>query len=206
MCAMIVARSGLSFTIGFHQETAEVGDDTVDFLCLSLPPLTHTLVFWISGACIAKCHWCGEIDREIDANAVRAQQIGNLSDLVEVFTRQHLRRSVDIVEHRTIDADRGIGACILMKQCFIEVEPLEDTLSCIATFDASVKIVPVVEHSQTKPWVLFHVVHVALCGLTTQYVVSAIEQTDVASGTYHDTVFIAIDGKTLVVCKGRVDE
>ena len=111
--AVVVARTGLSLAVGLHQEATEVGDERVDVLGLALPPLAHASVLRVCRACLAERHGCGEIDGEVDADAVGAQQVGNLPHLVQILWGQHLWRCVHVVQHRAVDADGGIGARIL---------------------------------------------------------------------------------------------
>ena len=48
MCAVVVARTRLSFRIGFYEESAKVWDGSIYLLCLLLPPLLNLLIQWVA--------------------------------------------------------------------------------------------------------------------------------------------------------------
>ena len=141
-----VLRTRLSLGIGFHEETTEIGNQSIDLLRLFLPPFHHIGIDGISRIQTANLDGGCEIDREIDADAIWAQHVGNAPHLMQVVRCQRLRLCVHIVKHRAIDAHRGTSACVHLHSCRIGI--LEDTLSCKATLHRAIGIVPVVQDAQ----------------------------------------------------------
>ena len=142
-----VHRTGLSLGIGFHEETAEVGNQFVDLVHLVLPPLDD---LGIEGICrLQTTHLDGrcEVDGEIDADAIGAQLVGYRLGLLQTLRGEGLRLGIHIVEHRTVDTDGGTGTCIHLHTGWIGIE--EDALSCKATLHGAVGIIPVVQDAQT---------------------------------------------------------
>ena len=60
-----IARTRLSFRIGFHQKTAEVGDDAVDFLNFVFPPADNFLVKRVGSAQTVESHRGCKINGEV---------------------------------------------------------------------------------------------------------------------------------------------
>ncbi len=88
--------------------------------------------------------------------------------LLNIFRSHHLWRCVHIVQHASVDAERGVGtgigdeavvktladAATLAVFAEFDFFPFEDTLSGIATFDAAIEIIPMVENAETHLWLL----------------------------------------------------
>ena len=104
MRAVIVARTGLSLTVGFDQKAAEVGNELVYFLCLTLPPLSYRTIQGVGSLGVTQSHRGGEVDAEEDLDAIGTQDIGYLLHLFQIGCGEHFRRSIDIVQHGTVDA------------------------------------------------------------------------------------------------------
>ena len=81
MGAVVVARAGLPFAVGLDQETSEVRDEFIDFLGLALPPTGHRLVQGVCRLGVAQCHGGGEVDAQVNLDAIGAQDVCNLPDL-----------------------------------------------------------------------------------------------------------------------------
>ena len=181
MRALVIARARLSLAVRLHQETTEVWNELIDFLGLLLPPLSHTLVQRVSRLGIAQRHWRSEVDRQVHLDMIRAQNVGYLLHLLQIRSRQHLGRRVDVVQYRTVNTDRGVSASVLLNELSIESYKLvvfcfpEDTLARITTLNASVEVVPMVQQAQVVHGVRLHI-HV-----TAQQGVGAIEQTSLTT-------------------------
>ena len=104
MGAMVVARSWLSLRVRLDQETSEVRDGCIDFLGFLLPPLLYLFIERVGSLGITQCHWRGEVDGEIDSDAVWSEDIGDDFHLIYIFSSHHLWRGIHIVEYATIDA------------------------------------------------------------------------------------------------------
>src|SRR5574344_242501 len=176
MRALVVARSRLSFAVGFHEESPEVGDKSVYLLRFLFPPVYYPFVLRVGRFGIAERHRCCEVDRQVYAYAVRPQNVGDDLHLAQVDGRKDAWRGVYIVQYAPVDAYRRIGACILGYQPFVEVEPFEDALPGIATLYGAVEVVPVVQQAEAAGGVIvFSVERVARCRRP-QSVVGSIEQ------------------------------
>ena len=205
MRTVVVARTGLSFTIGFYQKTAKIGNQLIDFTGLALPPARHTGVFRVCGLGITECHRGGEIDGEEDADTIRTQDVGYLLHLTQILLREHLGRCIDIIEHRTVDTDGGIGTCIVADELLVQVKPLEDAVAGIAAFDTAVEIIPMVEQTQLKEGLLCLVIDATVGSLQAQHLISTIQQSDVMAGGNHELVVASSNRKTVIVGQGGVD-
>ena len=150
MGTMIIARTRLSFAVGLDQESAKIRDELIDFLGFLLPPFHDALVQRVGSLCLFKRHWRGEVDTQVHLDIIWAQDVGNLLYLFQVFRRQHLGRSIHVVQHRAVDTYRGIGTGIFLNQLLVQVKPLEDALAGIASFNAAIGIIPVVQQAQGK--------------------------------------------------------
>ena len=147
MTATIITRAWLSFAVGFHQKASEVRDELIDLLGLMLPPLDDMPVCWVGSTRCSQCHGGGEVNAQIDLDAIGAQQVCYLAYLPQIGCGQHAWRGVDVVEYRTVDAYRSIGQRIVLDMRGIKV-PIRmptDTLTGITSFDSSVEIIPMVQ-------------------------------------------------------------
>ena len=72
MGAAEVLRTWLAFGVGFHKESAEVGDEFVNLVHLVLPPTDDLGIEGVGCLQAAYLDGRGEVDGEIDANAIGA--------------------------------------------------------------------------------------------------------------------------------------
>ena len=182
MTTLVVARARLSLAVGLDKKTTKVRDELVDLLGLLLPPLSHRLVQRVSRLGLFQCHGCGEVDRQIHLDMVRAQDVGNLLHLLEIRSCQHLGRRIDIVQHCAIDTYRGIGTSIFLNQFRVESGNLtvlclpKDALASIATLNTAVEVVPMVQQAQVVHGMCLHI------GIATQQSIGTIQQTSLTTG------------------------
>ena len=151
MCTVEVARTGLSFGIGFYQEATEVRDGAVDLFDFLLPPGDDIFVQRIGCGKPAQLHGGGKVDREIHLDAVRTEYVCQSLYLFQIFGGKDFRRSIYIVQHRCIDSDGGIGTGI----SFISVGeragqffPVPERFAGITALNAAVEVVPMVENTE----------------------------------------------------------
>ena len=85
MIAAVIFRAGLAFGIGLDQEAAEIGNECVNFVGLGFPPGDDIFVERIGRRQAAESFGRGEIRRKIQANAVRAEHVGQRGDLAKIF-------------------------------------------------------------------------------------------------------------------------
>ena len=168
MCTLVVEGTRLSLAVGFYQKTAKVGNQLVDLLGLRLPPCLDLCIQRVGSlyglppveALGRNSHGRGEVHRQVYLDAVGSQDIGYLLHLVEVDGRKHLRRGVHVVEHRTVDADTGIGTGVGLDEFGVDglgfpqvavpsglrvFQGPEDTESGITALNAAVEVVPMVQ-------------------------------------------------------------
>ena len=91
MCATVVERTGLALGIGLHKETSEVGNEPVQFFGLVLPPLDDTFIERVGRLCGPQSLGRTEVDREVNLNAPRPQNVGYHPHGVEIRAGEHLR-------------------------------------------------------------------------------------------------------------------
>ena len=147
--AAVVLRPGLAFGIGLDQEAAESGNDAVHLVGLGLPPRPHRRVERIGGLEPADLDRRAEARAQVDLDPVRPEHPGQRRRLLQVHRRERLRAGVDVVEHRAVDADRGIGAGVVgiaRAGPVRQLVPVPDRLAGVAALDVAVQVVPVVEY------------------------------------------------------------
>src|SRR5207244_441484 len=86
-----------------------------------------------------------------DANAVRAKDIGDRGDFLDVRRGEDLRVGIDVRECRAIDADGCVGARVVLvawREFAGERVPLPKRLPGVSTLDTSIEVVPVVQHAE----------------------------------------------------------
>ena len=146
MGAAEVLRARLTLGVGLHEEAAEVGDHLVDLLHLVLPPTDDLGVERIGCLQTAYLDGRGEVDGEIDADAVGTQLVGNGLRLLQTLCGEGFGLGVDVVEHGAVDADRRIGAGVDLEPFRIGIE--EDALSRKTALDGAIGVVPVVQDAE----------------------------------------------------------
>ena len=180
-----ITRSWLSFGVGFHKESSEVGYEFVDFRYLLFPPVHHLCVERVGSLQSTEFHGRGEVDGEIHLDAVGPHPFCYLLHLLQVLCRQCLGLGIHIVEHRTVDAYRCVGSRIDFHPLRSGVE--EDAPSGESAFHSAVGVVPVVEDAK-RVGRLFRdgeVADVLTHLLQSQQVEGAIEQCRVVGSFYH---------------------
>ena len=90
MCATEILRTGQSFGISLHKESAEIRNQFVDFINLFLPPFFHISIQRVGCRQTSEFLWRRKVYRYVNLHAVRAQNIGNLTHMVYVWLAQHL--------------------------------------------------------------------------------------------------------------------
>ena len=121
MRAVVVARTGLSLAVGLDEKASEVGYQPVYLVGLLLPPGSHIGIQRVGRLSVTQGHGRSEVNREVGLDAVRAQYVSYLLDGQQIGCCQHLRRGIDIIEHRTVNAYRGIGTGILLNDLRFEI-------------------------------------------------------------------------------------
>ena len=105
MRAVVGARSRLAFAVGLYQKTAEVRNQAVNLIRLSLPPGNHFRIERVSSFQSIQIDRGREARRKIDANAVRPERVGQRRDLAQIFGREDLRIGVNVVEDGSVYPD-----------------------------------------------------------------------------------------------------
>ena len=152
MTAVVVEWSWLSFRISLHEKTAEVGYQSINLLCLLLPPALHFAVERVGSVEVAQCLWRTEVYRYIYPYAPWAEDVCNLLHLVYIFRREHLWRSVHVVEHGAVDANRSICHGVSLNEFFVYFQLLvpENAFARISALYGTIDIVPMVEQTQRE--------------------------------------------------------
>ena len=151
MGALIILRAGLALAVRLHQEAAEIGDRLVDFVGLGLPPGGNRRVERIGAFQAIQFHRRSPFDRQIDLDAIGAEQVGQRRRLGDIGRGQAVRLGIHIVEHRAVDAQRRVGAGIvgIARPLIIgQAPPIPDRLAGIAALHRAIQIVPMVEQAQ----------------------------------------------------------
>ena len=179
MRTTIVERTRLPLAVGFHKETAEIGNSFIEFVGLPFPPALHPFVERIGCGKLPKRLRRGEVHRQIDTDSIGTQHVGNGLYLIDIRACEDRRRRVYIVQHGSIDTHRGTSLGIVEHTS--RIKPVvfhtpEDALPGITTLDATVKIVPMIQYAQLK-------VRVRLSLLTTQQGIATVEQSHLSASS-----------------------
>ncbi len=149
MAAAIVLRPRLALRIGLHQEAAEVGDRAIDLVRLGLPPGLHRRVGRVGGLQPPDLDGRREPRRQIDLHPIGPEHIGERRGPLQIGGRQAGGLGVDIVQHRPVDPDRGVGPGIVRIARVLPARqglPVPQRLPRIAPLHRAIQIVPVVQH------------------------------------------------------------
>ena len=145
--------SGLTFGVRLDEKPAEVGNESVNFIGLRLPPIGHALVQRI-GRCQPACaHRRGEVGAEIHSHAVRPPYIGERGDFAQIVRRQNVRVGIDVIDDRAVDSEGGAGTRIIRvarAEFSRQIIPLPHRAPGVTTFDCSVGIVPMIHQPKLK--------------------------------------------------------
>jgi hypothetical protein len=158
--APVVLRAGLAFTVGLHDESAEVWNDRVDLVGLLLPPARDCRIVGIGVVEATDEPGRGEIGREVHPQTVGPERTGQCGRFLQVLARQRSRIGVDAVDDRAVDADRRVGARVVFDPRIDDtrqIVPLPQGLAGIAALDGAVEIVPVIEQAALEPRALHDV-------------------------------------------------
>ena len=74
--AAVVLRSRLPFRVGFHQKTAKIGNQFVDFGHLRVPPRNHFIIKRVRCLKVGQMLWRRKVQRQIDLQSVWAENFG----------------------------------------------------------------------------------------------------------------------------------
>ena len=198
MRASEVLRSRFSLRIGLYQEAAEVGNHPVDVVHLLFPPVHHVGIQRVGCGQSTQFDGRGEVDGEIHPDAVWAQLVGNAFRLLQTLVRECLRLRVHIVQHRTVDAYRGIGAGIHLHALGVGIQ--EDTLTRKTTLAGAVGVVPVVQNAQVEERPFADVEPRGRLSrlLQSEQVVGTVEQSCIGGSGNHRLLALALDGIAVV--------
>ena len=200
MGASEVLRAWLSLGVGFHEETAEIGNQFVDLVYLIFPPFHDLGVERVGSLQSAHLDRRGEVDGEIDADAVGPQLVGDGLSLLQTGGRECLRFGVHIVEHGAIDAHRGIGTGVHLHAFRVGIQ--EDAMSGKAALDGTVGVVPMVQDAQVVERFLLDVKIFTITVVCTrlprmfqsQQVVGAVEQAGIGRCRNCNLAIMIFDG------------
>src|SRR5262249_53130408 len=150
-----------------------------------LPPFYYFRSKRVSSLQAAQLNRRGKAGRKIDVHAIRAKDVSDSCGLAQVFRAQALRAGVDIIQNGPINSDRRIGARVIAQAwgyLFRQHIPVPQRPARIAPLDATVEVIPVIEHAQPQPWFLTDIqIFERLKSLhQTQEVKSAIERANLA--------------------------
>ena len=117
-----------------------------DLVHLLLPPVDNLGVERVSSLQTTHLDGRCEVDGKIDADAVGAQLVGDALCLLQTLRREYLGLGIHVVEHRSVDTHRGIGAGVHFHTYRIGIQ--KDAFSRKAAFYGAVGVVPVVQDAQ----------------------------------------------------------
>src|SRR5262249_15615599 len=188
--AVISARAGLALAVGFDQEAAEIWNDGVYLIRLLLPPRRDFGIERIGGFPAAPLDWRWETGREIEAHAIRAKDVGEGGGPAQGFCAQDPRIMVGVICWRVRVAELTGWARAIARtriDVFRQRLPIPQRPPRIATLDAAVEVVPMIEHAPLQPRPLAHVQFVDRLKRLhqAQEVECAVERADLAGGRDH---------------------
>ncbi len=136
-----------AFGVGLDDEAAEVGNQLVDLIYLLLPPRRDLRVYGIEGCEAADDLRAGEIDGERHAHSPWAECVCDARQLMQHRWIERAQVGVYVVDRASVEPDRSEQAAVLRyaREVLPDV-PVgeEDGASCVAAFDCSVEVIPLV--------------------------------------------------------------
>ena len=156
MGTSVITRSGLSFGVRFHQKSAEIGNQRINFFRFLLPPGNDFFIQWVGSRQTAQGCRRREINGKIYFQAVRTEYIRQYFYFLQILIGKNLGTCVDIIQYGCVDADRGIGTGISFvtgRDNGRKLFPFPKRMSRITTLDGSIQIIPVVQ--DTNPVIRF---------------------------------------------------
>jgi len=151
-----ILRPGLTFAIGLYQKAAKIRNQAVNLLHLLGPPFYHLRIERIGRPEPPDYLGRSKIDRQVNPDPIWPKHIGNGLNSFQIGSRQHLRRSIYIIQHRPVNPDRGICPCILPPQpdiivgylkCIISARP-KDRFPGIPPLNRTIHIIPMIQQPQ----------------------------------------------------------
>ena len=148
--ASVVLRAGLAFGIGLDEEAAEIRDGGIDLGRLVLPPGADLRVERVAALQAAQGDGGVPLDGEVGADAVVAQDLGDLRHAGDVLLVKDEGVGIDVVEHGAVQAHRGAELAVLADARLRNFGggPFPHRFPGIAALDGVVQVVPVVEQAQ----------------------------------------------------------
>ena len=194
MRASEVLRSRFALRISLDEESSEVGNQLIDIVHLVFPPSDDLGIERVGRFESSQPDGRSEIDRQVDPNAIGAEHVGNALRLHEMALRERLRFGIDIVEHRAVDTDRGIGPRIHFHPLRVRIE--EDASTGESPLDGAVGIVPMIEDAQCVGRLLGDIEVGTRCTrlLQAQQMISPVEQPRLACRRDDRTLSLRLDG------------
>jgi len=149
----IILRPGLPFGIGFYEEPSKIRDEAVNFLRLVPPPLPYPCIQRIGCVEPADLHRGRKPGGQVNLNVIRPEHIGQGLYFFQIREGKDFGIRIDIGEGSTINANRGIGPGIVdisLVYILRQGMPVPDGEPRIAALNASVEVVPVVQHTDVR--------------------------------------------------------
>ena len=150
MRASVVLRTGLAFGIRLDEETTEIRNERIDFLCLFFPPFGHILVQRVgcleTSDALRRC----EIDRKEDLESVWTEDVCQCLDLLQIFRSQYHWVGIHVVEDSAVYSEGCVCPGIFLvyrKDGARQAFPFPKRFSGISSLNGEVRVVPVVEHA-----------------------------------------------------------
>ncbi len=139
----------MTFGVGFHKETTEVGNESVNFVGFGLPPGGDIFIERIGRWQAALAFGRGEIRRKIQANAVRPPNVSQCGNFSQVIGSENPKIGVDVINGDGVKAERSVGASVIGiagAQLVGQFVPLPEGAAGVAALDGAIQVVPMVDH------------------------------------------------------------
>src|SRR5580704_12123362 len=140
-------RTQSPFGVGFDHEATEIRYLAVDFVDLFSPPVGDA---WIERVkCVEASHhlWTAQVDRHRKLYTPRTENVCDAADLGNEVVFKNAGSCIDIIDRASVNSDRSEKASILpgSSEIFADFSVgKEDGGSAVATLNAAIKVVPLV--------------------------------------------------------------
>ena len=152
MCPSVSKRSRTPFRICLDQETAQVLNTGKYLMHLLMPPIGHVFIQWICSIQFSQFHRGSIVQAHVKLDTIFPEDFSHVIQLAKVFFCNHISSHlfhIHIIDDHCIDANRCrkscVHSCSLIHHHFVFRK--KEGISGIAAFDASIHIVPMVQHS-----------------------------------------------------------
>ena len=160
--AVVSRRPGTSLGIGFYDKASKIRDQFVNAVDFLFPPVRDSRVERIESIEVTENLGTAQIDRQSEAHAPGPENVSDAPGLGEKRLVENTRVGVYVVDGTAVDSDRSQQPSVFSSasQIFADATVGEKyRRTAVATLDAAVKIVPLIDPADRRVGLLSFVEH-----------------------------------------------